>query len=77
MLEAYAAADENRSPRPMFIPKWTMKTPGVINMDIVLNITTPPVAPVTLFHPDAYLPTFIGRGDERGLISFSYSFERD
>lgn len=35
-------------------------------MDIALHISTPPVAPVTLFHPDAYLPAFIGKVEERG-----------
>lgn len=72
LLASYATADESRVPRPPFIPKWTMSTPGIINMDIALHISTPPVAPVTLFHPDAYLPAFIGKVEERGAYFYPY-----
>ncbi|GJJ06635.1 hypothetical protein Clacol_000829 [Clathrus columnatus] len=72
LLASYAAVDQKQSPSPSFIPKWSMNTPGFINMEIKLNITTPPVAPVTVFHPDAYLPSFIGQTQTRGAYFYPY-----
>jgi len=72
LLAEYADVDQKQANPPSFIPQWSMTTPGCINMDIKLNITTPPVAPVTLFHPDAYLPSFIGQAPTQGAYFYPY-----
>lgn len=42
-----------------FIPKWTIKTPGVFNINGTVTVGTPPNVPPTLFNPQAYLPPYI------------------
>jgi hypothetical protein len=83
LLAKYAAADAAR-PRfnsdlsgSDFVPKWSVNTPGVFTSQIILTITTPPVDPVSSFHPDAYLPAYIGRAEEtQGAYFYPYPNEK-
>jgi len=42
-----------------FIPRWTITTPGVFNINGTVVITTPPNVPPTFFNSNAYLPPYI------------------
>lgn len=64
LLASYAALDAANPSASGFIPKWSMNTPGVFSSHTILTITTPPDAPITSFHPDAYLPTYISKAEE-------------
>jgi len=73
LLASYAAADAARSTLSGFIPKWTINTPGIFSTRIILTITTPPAAPITSFHPDAYIPAYIGKAEEaQGAYFYPY-----
>jgi len=73
LLNRYSAADAARPPASGFIPKWSMNTPGVFTTQTILTITTPPVAPMSSFHPDAYLPAYIGKAEEaQGAYFYPY-----
>jgi len=83
LLAKYAAADAARprfnsdSAGSSFIPKWSVNTPGVFTMHTILTITTPRVDPVTSFHPDAYLPAYIGKAeDSQGAYFYPYPAEK-
>jgi len=52
------AVEDGRS-GASFIPRWTIKTPGVFTDDGVVIVTTPPNAAPTLFAPNAHLPPYI------------------
>jgi len=73
LLASYAEADAVRPSASGFIPKWTINTPGVFTTQTILTITTPPDVAVTSFHPDAYLPTYIGKAEEaQGAYFYPY-----
>lgn len=83
LLATYATADAARprfSGDPVgssFVPKWSVNTPGVFTTQTILTITTPPVDPVTSFHPDAYLPAYIGKAeDSQGAYFYPYPSEK-
>jgi len=73
LIARYSAADAARSPVTGFVPKWRINTPGVFTTQTILTITTPPVAPTSSFHPDAYLPAYIGKAEEaQGAYFYPY-----
>jgi len=73
LLASYSAADAARSPMSGFVPKWKVTTPGVFATHTILTITTPPTVPITSFHPDAYLPAYIGKAEEaQGAYFYPY-----
>ncbi|KAJ7188176.1 hypothetical protein C8R46DRAFT_979214 [Mycena filopes] len=58
MLKKWEKADrQGRGSLPMSI--WTVKTPGLINSNIVLSIQLPPGTPISSFHVNAYTPAFV------------------
>ncbi|KIJ54665.1 hypothetical protein M422DRAFT_24570 [Sphaerobolus stellatus SS14] len=73
LLTRYSSADAARSPVTGFVPKWCINTPGVFTTQTILTITTPPVDPMSSFHPDAYLPAYIGKAEEaQGAYFYPY-----
>ncbi|KAF8530497.1 hypothetical protein BU17DRAFT_36227 [Hysterangium stoloniferum] len=73
LLASYSAADAARSSLSSFVPKWSINTPGIFTTQTILTITTPPTAPITSFHPDAYLPAYIGKAEEaQGAYFYPY-----
>jgi len=73
LLARYAAADAMRPSHTGFVPQWKITTPGVFSTHTILTITTPPSAPITSFHPDAYLPAYIGKAEEaQGAYFYPY-----
>ena len=64
LLASYSKLDAARSSANRFIPKWKLSIPGVFSTHTVLTITIPPAAPITSFHPDAYLPAYISKAEE-------------
>jgi len=73
LLATYAGADAARPVNSGFVPQWKITTPGVFSTHTILTITTPPSAPITTFHPDAYLPAYIGKAEEaQGAYFYPY-----
>lgn len=73
LLASYSAADAARSSLSSFVPKWSINTPGILTTQTILTITTPPADPITSFHPDAYLPAYVGKADEaQGAYFYPY-----
>jgi len=73
LLASYSDADAARSSLSGFVPIWKITTPGVFSSHTILTITTPPTAPITTFHPDAYLPAYIGKAQEaQGAYFYPY-----
>jgi len=52
-------AAEDGSTGASFVPRWTIKTPGVWTINGIVTITTPPQKKPTLFSHDVYLPPYI------------------
>jgi len=52
-------AVEDQSMAASFVPKWSIVTPGVFNINGSVTITTPPSVVPTLFNPNVYLPPYI------------------
>jgi len=42
-----------------FVPRWTVRTPGVFTITGRVTISTPPNVPPSLFHPQAYIPPYL------------------
>ncbi|KAF8590924.1 hypothetical protein K439DRAFT_1119218 [Ramaria rubella] len=73
LLKSYHAMDEARSKSLAgfvsgFIPVWKLNPPSIFCTDTVLTITTPFVSSSTLFHPDAYLPAYIGNTEQEAYF---------
>ncbi|KAL0956559.1 hypothetical protein HGRIS_002696 [Hohenbuehelia grisea] len=58
LLQTWAKHDRMLS-RGAFIPTWHVKTPGVFRDSTILTINTPPGMAPTMFHPAAYLPSYL------------------
>jgi hypothetical protein len=59
MLQKWAMADRMLKGQNVFLPTWTVKTPGIFRDSIILSIRLPADRIPTSFHPDAYLPSYI------------------
>ncbi|KAF8322059.1 hypothetical protein DL93DRAFT_2162911 [Clavulina sp. PMI_390] len=52
-------AVEDGASGPAFVPKWTIRPPGVWTTDGTVTITIPAPAVPSLFNPNAYMPPYI------------------
>jgi len=58
-------AVEDGSAGASFVPRWTIRTPGVWTINGSVTITTPPNTAPTLFTRNAYLPPYILQAGEQ------------
>lgn len=61
-----------RSPNG-FIPTWRVQMPGIFYSRCVIHVSTPPQTLPSVFHPDAYLPSYInGPADQGDAYYYPY-----
>jgi len=70
MLRRWAQADRAVKGPAGYIPVWTVSGPTVFKSRTILAITIPPNAPPTIFHPDAYLPSYINGPRDQGAAYY-------
>ncbi|KAH8118917.1 hypothetical protein DFH11DRAFT_1685957 [Phellopilus nigrolimitatus] len=70
LLSGWERTDRMNKGPSAFIPIWMVKHPTVFKSTCIVTITTPPNAHPTLFHPNAYLPSFINPPNDAGAAYY-------
>ncbi|KAF9520322.1 hypothetical protein BS47DRAFT_752949 [Hydnum rufescens UP504] len=64
--------EEDRSRSTAFVPRWTITMPGIITPTGTVKISTPPVAPPSLFPPVAHVPPYLAK--EANYNGYGYDY---
>ncbi|EJD02632.1 uncharacterized protein FOMMEDRAFT_133902 [Fomitiporia mediterranea MF3/22] len=59
LTSAWERSDRASRPPSGYVPVWKAKMPTVFKSTCVVTITAPPNAKPSLFHPNAYMPSYI------------------
>jgi len=59
LIREWSQIDVLAKNKGLFVPTWTVALPSGYSTMTIVNITIPPRANPTVFHPDAYLPPYI------------------